>query len=66
MVFLINLSNNFLQTKSDYCKNINAEKIKKVEDEIGLTVVELCGITKEKLEGFRKLMDIVSGKYVLL
>ena len=44
-------------------KNINIkEKLKKVEDEINLAVAELYGITKEELEGFKDLMNILSGK----
>jgi len=31
-----------------------------------LAVAELYGITKEELEGFKELMDILSGKWVLL
>jgi len=47
----------------NYCKNINAEKeLKKVEDEIDLAVAELYGISKEELEGFKELMNIISGK----
>jgi len=47
----------------NYCKNINAkEELKKVEDEIDLTVAELYGITKEELEGFKELMKILSAK----
>jgi len=53
----------YSNNKSDDCKNINAkEELKKVEDEIDLAVAELYGITKEELEGFRELMDILSGK----
>ena len=53
----------YSSNKPDYCKNINAkEELKKVEDEIDLAVAELYGITKEELEGFRELMDILSGK----
>jgi len=37
-------------------------KLKKIEDEIDLVVAELYGITKEELEGFKELMDILSGK----
>ena len=49
--------------KLNYCKNINAkEELKKVEEEIDLVVAELYGITKEELEGFRELMNILSGK----
>ena len=45
------------------CKNINAEKeLKKVEDEIDLAVSELYGISKEELEEFKELMNILSGK----
>jgi len=47
----------------NYCKNTNAkEELKKVEDEINLTVAEFYGINKEELEGFKELMDILSGK----
>ena len=47
----------------NYCKTINAnEELKKVEEEIDLAVAELYGITKEELEGFRELMNILSGK----
>ena len=53
----------YSDNKPDYCKNINAkEELKKVEDEIDLAVAELYGITKEELEGFKELMDILSGK----
>jgi len=53
----------YSNNKPDYCKNINAEKeLKKVEDEIDLAVTELYGITKEELEGFKELMNILSGK----
>jgi hypothetical protein len=53
----------YSNNKSDDCKNINAkEELKKVEDEIDLAVAELYGITKEELEGFKELMDILSGK----
>jgi len=53
----------YSNNKPDYCKNINAkEELKKVEDEIDLAVAELYGITKEELEGFRELMEILSGK----
>jgi type I restriction-modification system DNA methylase subunit len=53
----------YSNNKPDDCKNINAkEELKKVEDEIDLAVAELYGITKEELEGFRELMDILSGK----
>ncbi|MFZ8801296.1 MAG: class I SAM-dependent DNA methyltransferase, partial [Candidatus Nanopusillus sp.] len=53
----------YSNNKSDYCKNINAkEELKKVEDEIDLAVAELYGITKEELEGFKELMNILSGK----
>jgi len=53
----------YSNNKPDYCKNINAkEELKKVEDEIDLAVAELYGISKEELEGFRELMDILSGK----
>jgi uncharacterized tellurite resistance protein B-like protein len=49
--------------KLNYCKIINAKKeLKKVEDEVDLTVAELYGINKEELEGFRELMNILSGK----
>jgi len=37
-------------------------ELKKVEDEIDLAVAELYGITKEELEGFKELMNILSGK----
>jgi len=37
-------------------------KLKKIEDEIYLLVAELYGITKEELEGFKELMNILSGK----
>jgi len=47
----------------NHCKNINAkEELKKVEEEIDLAVAELYGITKEELEGFKELMNILSGK----
>jgi len=53
----------YSNNKPDYCKNINAkEELKKVEDEIDLAVAELYRISKEELEGFRELMDILSGK----
>jgi type II restriction/modification system DNA methylase subunit YeeA len=53
----------YSNNKPDDCKNINAnEELKKVEDEIDLAVAELYGITKEELEGFKELMDILSGK----
>jgi len=53
----------YSNNKPDYCKNINAEKeLKKVEDELDLSVAELYGISKEELEGFKELMDILSGK----
>ena len=53
----------YSNNKPDDCKNINAkEELKKVEEEIDLSVVELYGITKEELEGFKELMDILSGK----
>ena len=49
--------------KPDDCKNIAAKKeLKKVEDEIDLAVAELYGISKEELEGFKELMNILSGK----
>jgi hypothetical protein len=38
-------------------------KLKKIEDKIYLLVVELYGISKEELEGFKELMNILSGKY---
>jgi len=34
----------------------------KSEEEIDLSVAELYGITKEELEGFKELMNILSGK----
>jgi len=47
----------------NHFKNINAkEELKKIEDEIDLAVAELYGITKEELEGFKELMNILSGK----
>jgi hypothetical protein len=47
----------------NYCKTINGnEELKKVEGEIDLAVAELYGITKEELEGFKELMNILSGK----
>jgi len=47
----------------NYCKTINAkEELKKIEDEINLAAAELYGITKEELEGFKELMNILSGK----
>ena len=47
----------------NYCKTINAkEELKKVEKEIDLAVTELYGISKEELEGFKELMNILSGK----
>ncbi|MFP3144924.1 MAG: hypothetical protein RXQ93_07930 [Caldisphaera sp.] len=47
----------------NHCKNIDAkEELKKVEDEIDLAVAELYGISKEELEGFKELMNILSGK----
>jgi len=53
----------YSNNKPDDCKNINAEKeLKKVEDEIDLAVAELYGISKEELEGFKELMNILSGK----
>ncbi|MFP3317293.1 MAG: N-6 DNA methylase [Candidatus Nanopusillus sp.] len=53
----------YSNNKPDYCKNINAkEELKKVEDEIDLSAAELYGISKEELEGFKELMDILSGK----
>jgi hypothetical protein len=53
----------YSNNKPDDCKNINAnEELKKVEEEIDLAVAELYEITKEELEGFRELMDILSGK----
>ena len=53
----------YSNNKSDDCKNIDAkEELKKVEDEIDLAVAELYGINKEGLEGFKELMDILSGK----
>lgn len=53
----------YSNNKPDNCKNIDAKKeLKKVEDEIDLAVAELYGITKEELEGFKELMDILSGK----
>jgi type II restriction/modification system DNA methylase subunit YeeA len=53
----------YSNNKPDDCKNINAkEELKKVEDEIDLAVAELYGISKEELEGFKELMDILSGK----
>jgi hypothetical protein len=53
----------YSNNKPDDCKNINAkEELKRVEDEIDLAVAELYGITKEELEGFKELMDILSGK----
>jgi type II restriction/modification system DNA methylase subunit YeeA len=53
----------YSNNKPDDCKNIDAkEELKKVEDEIDLAVAELYGITKEELEGFKELMDILSGK----
>jgi type II restriction/modification system DNA methylase subunit YeeA len=53
----------YSNNKPDYCKTINAnEELKKVEDEIDLAVAELYGITKEELEGFKELMNILSGK----
>jgi type II restriction/modification system DNA methylase subunit YeeA len=52
----------YSNNKPDDCKNINAkEELKKVEDEIDLAVAELYGISKEELEGFRELMNILSG-----
>jgi len=57
----------YSNNKPDDCKNINAkEELKKIEEEIDLAVAELYGITKEELEGFRELMNILSGKWVLL
>jgi hypothetical protein len=53
----------YSNNKPDDCKNINAkEELKKVEDEIDLAVAELYGITEEELEGFKELMEILSGK----
>jgi hypothetical protein len=53
----------YSNNKPDDCKNINVkEELKKVEEEIDLAVAELYGITKEELEGFKELMDILSGK----
>jgi len=53
----------YSNNRPDDCKNINAnEELKKVEDDIDLAVAELYGITKEELEGFKELMDILSGK----
>jgi hypothetical protein len=53
----------YSNNKPDDCKNINAkEELKKVEDEIDLAVAELYGISKEELEGFEELMNILSGK----
>jgi hypothetical protein len=53
----------YSNNKPDDCKNINAkEELKKVEDGIDLAVAELYGITKEELEGFKELMNILSGK----
>ena len=53
----------YSNNKPDNCKNIDAkEELKKVEDEIDLAVAELYRITKEELEGFKELMDILSGK----
>jgi type II restriction/modification system DNA methylase subunit YeeA len=53
----------YSNNKPDDCKNIDAkEKLKKVEDEIDLAVAELYGISKEELEGFKELMEILSGK----
>jgi len=53
----------YSNNKPDYCKTINTnEELKKVEDEIDLAVAELYGITKEELEGFKELMNILSGK----
>jgi len=53
----------YSNNKPDDCKNIDAkEELKKVEEEIDLAVAELYGITKEELEGFRELMNILSGK----
>jgi len=53
----------YSNNKPDYCKNINAkEELKKVEEEIDLAVAELYGISKEELEGFKELMNILSGK----
>jgi len=47
----------------NYYKNINAkDELKKVKDEIDLAVAELYGISKEELEGFKELMNILSGK----
>jgi hypothetical protein len=37
-------------------------KLKKVEDENDLAVAELYGISKEELEEFKELMNILSGK----
>jgi type I restriction-modification system DNA methylase subunit len=53
----------YSNNKPDNCKNINAkDELKKVEDEIDLAVAELYGISKEELEVFKELMDILSGK----
>jgi type II restriction/modification system DNA methylase subunit YeeA len=53
----------YSNNKPDDCKNIDAkEELKKVEDEIDLAVAELYGITKEESEGFKELMNILSGK----
>jgi len=53
----------YSNNKPDDCKNINAkEELKKVEDELDLAVAELYEITKEELEGFKELMNILSGK----
>jgi len=53
----------YSNNKPDDCKTINAnEELKKVEEEIDLAVAELYGITKEELEGFKELMNILSGK----
>ena len=44
-------------------KSSNAkDKLKKVEEEIDLVVAGLYGISKEELEGFRELMNILFGK----
>jgi len=53
----------YSNNKPDDCKNTNVkEELKKVEDEIDLAVTELYGISKEELEGFKELMNILSGK----
>jgi hypothetical protein len=41
---------------------MHRKNLKKVEEKIDLAVAKLYGINKEELEGFKELMNILSGK----